>query len=188
MAVILAERHRQDDRRRDLLGQWRLGHLIERNGHVLELRRDRIVKIDADPGDHPEAAATLPPGLAQHATKLSPVQHQVIGPFESRCHRGEGGDGVGDGEADPKRQYRRGGRRAARPWPQQHGEQQRRPFGRLPAPPEPSPAPGLVLRDGTGPGRTAGRAGLPDEYADASVLQKPFQFEHLMERLRVLLA
>jgi len=33
-----------------------------------------------------------------------------------------------------------------------------------------------------------GRAGLPDEYADAPVLQKPFQFEHLMERLRALLA
>ena len=33
-----------------------------------------------------------------------------------------------------------------------------------------------------------GRAGLPDEYADAAVLQKPFQFEHLMERLRALLA
>ena len=33
-----------------------------------------------------------------------------------------------------------------------------------------------------------GRAGLPDEYADASVLQKPFQFDHLMERLQALLA
>ena len=32
-----------------------------------------------------------------------------------------------------------------------------------------------------------GRAGLPDEYADASVLQKPFQFDHLMERLQALL-
>jgi CheY-like chemotaxis protein len=33
-----------------------------------------------------------------------------------------------------------------------------------------------------------GRAGLPDEYADAPVLQKPFQFEHLMEQLKVLLS
>ena len=74
----------------------------ERNCGGLEVIRYTILHIEADADRDPGERLTLPARFTQHASELSVLNHQIVGPLQLKRLGKQGLQRLGDGETGPE--------------------------------------------------------------------------------------